>query len=179
MITAHRMDPSRVASGSVIVEVKFSNGWVPKCMTTKGFALLASLGDGRHVRGGEVAIARKLEADGLVTLTDDGAGPASKERWSAEPTDIGRLVRDAKVGPAVMDPAPAPPVEDGPFAMTKDKIIERLQSATTFLVEVQHKLDSGASFSEVNEDLDYAEDDIRAARAALALNEHRETQAKR
>lgn len=52
----------------------------------------------RHVRGGEVRTARKLDQLGLAKLTDDGelkhGDRVDGERWSAEATALGQAVVD-------------------------------------------------------------------------------------
>ena len=52
--------------------------------------------------------------------------------------------------------------------MTKEQIIERLQSATTLLVRAQRAVEGSVTSESAGDILDDVEDDIRAVRAALA-----------
>lgn len=90
-----------VARGYVMVDVSGPDGWRVVVLTERARALLSALVRARHVRGAEVAIVRRLARSGLATLTDDGVGPLDHgrvdgERWTAERTELGRLVAEAK-----------------------------------------------------------------------------------
>lgn len=112
-MNAIRLHSSRVARGSVIVEVHDvpGVGFRPIALTRRAFDLLTTLGTGRCVRGVEIVVARSLAERGLVQLIDDGelrlGGHVDGERWSATLTEIGRVVRDAPLESLVRPARPA------------------------------------------------------------------------